>query len=111
VEAARIVLSGRVAATLLGEGVDEHGPGQADGLAEHLHELLDIMAVDGAEVGEAEGLEEHSRDHHALDAVAEAVHGEDHRLAHREALEHAGEVLAGAADGGRDIGAEHREMR
>ena len=70
-----VVLGRRVAAALLGEDVDDDRAlgGQLDGVAQRLLELVDVVAVDRADVADAERLEERRR-------LEELAHGGLDRL-------------------------------
>ena len=72
-----VVLGRRVAATLLGEDVDEDRAvvGQLDGVVERLLEGGDVVAVDRADVADAEGLEEGRRLEHLAHRRLDGVDG------------------------------------
>jgi hypothetical protein len=71
-----VVLGGRVAAALLGEHVDEDRAllGQLDRVAERVLHLLDVVAVERADVAHAERLEERRRLEELAHARLERIH-------------------------------------
>ena len=53
VKPVRVALRGRVAASLLGQGMDDHAMVDAPGGLQRLHQLRHIVAVYRAEIGDA----------------------------------------------------------
>ena len=95
-----VVLGGRVAATLLGEDVDDDRPvcRQFDGVAERLLELGDVVTVDGSDVPHAERFEERRRLEELADGCLERLDGPLGRRADDRHLAQEPLELALAAD-------------
>ncbi len=114
VEAHRVGLGGGVAATLLGDHMQQARAGLFGQVAKHLDQGVEVMAIDRADIAKAELLEQRALGQHALDLLACPVHqlaaGQDIEqllaaFAHPvvgAAGDQAGEVPVERADVGRD---------
>ncbi len=81
-----VLFGGRVAATLLGEHVDDDGAVPLGGVREGLLHVLDVVAVDRTGVPHAQRLEEGVRRHHVAQCTGHRMHARIGELTQRGQL-------------------------